>query len=91
MEPFTITRVRSQGVYDFNCHNGKVISATGNHLKVYRQQETSDVDDGSNSSASRDVTPACTYPDNRNPLSPPLRQSMMAVVQQILLQMVIFP
>ena len=56
-------------MYDLSCHNGKVISATGIHLKVYRQQVTSDIDDGSDSPAFRDVNPTCTYPDDSSPLS----------------------
>ena len=58
-------------MYDLSCHNCKVISATGSHLKVYRQQVTSDIDDGSDSPASKDVMPACTYPDDSSPLSAP--------------------
>ena len=33
--PFTITRVRSRGVYDLRSDDGKFICATGGHLKVY--------------------------------------------------------
>ena len=67
--PFTIIRVRSQGVHDLSCHNGTVISATGSHLNVYRQQVTSGIYNGSDSPASKDVNPACTYPDDSSPLS----------------------
>ena len=47
--PFTITRVRSRGVYDLSSDDGKVISATGGHLKVYRKPVTSGGDHGSDS------------------------------------------
>ena len=46
---FTITRVWSRGVYDLSSDDGKVTSATGGHLKVYRKPVTSGGDHGSNS------------------------------------------
>ena len=56
-------------MHDLSCHHGTAISATGSHLNVYRQQVNSDIDDGSDSPASKDVNPACTYPDDSSPLS----------------------
>ena len=63
MGPFTITTVKSRGVYDLSCDDGKVISATVGHLKVYRKPVTSDGDCGSDSTY--------TSVDDSSPLSPP--------------------
>ncbi|KAL5479365.1 hypothetical protein EMCRGX_G022879 [Ephydatia muelleri] len=46
--PFTITRVKSRGVYELCSDDGKVTSATGGHLKVYRKPLGSDADHSSN-------------------------------------------
>ncbi|KAL5515510.1 hypothetical protein EMCRGX_G000684 [Ephydatia muelleri] len=46
--PFTITRVKSRGVFELCSDDGKVTSATGGHLKVYRKPLGSDADHSSN-------------------------------------------
>ena len=46
--PFTITRVKSRGVYELCSDDGKVTSATGGHLKVYRKPLGSNADHSSN-------------------------------------------
>eukprot|EP00731_Ephydatia_muelleri_P000058 Em0001g58a len=46
--PFTITRVKSRGVFQLCSDDGKVTSATGGHLKVYRKPLGSDADHSSN-------------------------------------------
>ena len=44
-----MTTVRLSGVYDSSSDDGKVIGATGSHLKAYRKPVTSGGDHGSDS------------------------------------------
>ena len=46
--PFTITKVKSRGVYELCSEDGKVTNATGGHLKVYRKPLGSVADHTSN-------------------------------------------